>query len=217
MRALDEGNPMLGTRGVRLGLLHPEVYEMQARAIFRAIRAVRERTGHAPSVEVMIPLIAYPRELEIARALVERVASEEGAEGVKIGTMIELPRACLTAGAIAAEADFFSFGTNDLTQPGWASRATTSRAGSCRSTRTTGSSSAPPSGRSTPRAVGELVEIALERGRAAKPGLQAGVCGEHGGDPKSIRFFHAAGLDYVSCSPFRVPIARGAAAQAACG
>ena len=164
----------------------------------------------------MIPLVAYPRELAIARSLVERVAAEEGAEDVKIGTMIELPRACLTAGAIAAHADFFSFGTNDLTQTGARLLARRHRGPDHAALRrTTGSSSARRSGRSTHEGVGELVEIALERGRAAKPGLQAGVCGEHGGDPSSIRFFHAAGLDYVSCSPFRVPIARVAAAQAA--
>ena len=215
MRALEEGNPMLGTRGVRLGLLHPEIYEMQARAIFRAVRAVRSRSAEVPKVEVMIPLVAYPRELELARSLVERVAAEEGCEGVQVGTMIELPRACLKAGTIAHSADFFSFGTNDLTQtalgfsrddiegrimPLYADRGIVERS---------------PFGTLDTEGVGELVEIALERGRAAKPGLQAGVCGEHGGDPSSIRFFHSAGLDYVSCSPFRVPVARVAAAQAA--
>ena len=168
MRALDEGNPMLGTRGVRLGLLHPEIYEMQARAIFRAVRAVAARGGDARNVEVMIPLIAYTRELQRARELVERVAAEEGCEGARIGTMIELPRACLRAGEIARGADFFSLGTNDLIQTG----------------------------------------LGFSRD-------DAGVCGEHGGDPRSIGCFHAAGLDYVSCSPFRVPVARVAAAHAA--
>jgi pyruvate,orthophosphate dikinase len=214
MRALEEGNPMLGTRGVRLGLLHPDIYEMQARAIFRAARAVRERTGDAPRVEVMIPLVAYPRELELARAMVERVAAEEGVADAEVGTMIELPRACLRAGEIAAQADFFSFGTNDLTQttlgfsrddvegrilPVYADDGIVERS---------------PFGSIDAEGVGELIEIALERGRAVKRGLQAGVCGEHGGDPRSIRFFHAAGVDYVSCSPFRVPVARVAAAQA---
>jgi pyruvate,orthophosphate dikinase len=206
---------MLGTRGVRLGLLHPEIYEMQARAIFRAAAAVLARSGVAPRVEVMIPLVAYSRELVVARSLVERVAVEEGMTGVPVGTMIELPRACLRAGAIAEHADFFSFGTNDLTQttlgfsrddiegrilPLYADDGIVERS---------------PFGTLDADGVGELVEIAIERGRAAKPGLQAGVCGEHGGDPASIRFFHAAGLDYVSCSPFRVPVARVAAAQAA--
>ena len=214
MRALDEGNPMLGTRGVRLGLLHPEIYEMQARAIFRAMRAVRERTGHAPSVEVMIPLVAYTGELAIARSLVERVAAEEGAEGVKIGTMIELPRACLKAGAIAAHADFFSFGTNDLTQTGLGFSRDDIEGRIMPLYANLGIVERSPFGTLDTEGVGELVEIALERGRAARPGLQAGVCGEHGGDPSSIRFFHAAGLDYVSCSPFRVPVARVAAAQA---
>jgi len=216
MRALEEGNPMLGTRGVRLGLQHPEIYEMQARAIFRAARAVRARTGRAPAVEVMIPLVAYAREFELARALVERVAAEEGWDGgLEVGTMIELPRACLVAGAIASRADFFSFGTNDLTQtaigfsrddiegrivPLYADLGIVKRS---------------PFGTLDVDGVGELISIALARGRAARPGLEAGICGEHGGDPDSIRFCHAAGLDYVSCSPFRVPIARVAAAQAA--
>jgi pyruvate,orthophosphate dikinase len=206
---------MLGTRGVRLGLLHPEIYEMQARAIFRAARAVRERTGDAPSVEVMIPLVAYTSELERARALVERVAAEEGAVGVKVGTMIELPRACLKAGAIAAHADFFSFGTNDLTQTALGFSRDDIEAQITPLYANLGIVERSPFGTLDAGGVGELVEIALQRGRATKPGLQAGVCGEHGGDPRSIRFFHAAGLDYVSCSPFRVPVARVAAAQAA--
>ena len=180
--------PLLGTRGVRLGLLHPEIYEMQARAIFRAARAVRERTGHTPSVEAMIPLVAYTGELAIARSLVERVAAEEGAEGVKIGTMIELPRACLKAGAIAAHADFFSFGTNDLTQTGL--------------------------GFSRDDIEGRIMPLYANLGIVERSPF-GGSTGEHGGDPSSIGFFHAAGLDYVSCSPFRVPIARVAAAQAA--
>jgi pyruvate,orthophosphate dikinase len=217
MRALDEGNPMLGTRGVRLGLLHPEIYEMQARAIFRAVRAVAARGGEPPKVEVMIPLVAYTRELAIARSLVQRVAAEEGAEGVKIGTMIELPRACLRAGAIAADADFFSFGTNDLTQTGLGFSRDDIEGRIMPLYANLGIVERSPFGTLDTEGVGELVEIALERGRAARPGLEAGVCGEHGGDPSSIRFFHAAGLDYVSCSPFRVPVARVAAAQAAAG
>jgi pyruvate, orthophosphate dikinase len=219
VRALSEGDPMLGTRGVRLGLIHPEIYEMQARAIFRAVNAVRER-GRAPSrVEVMIPLVAFPRELEICKDMVTRVAAEEDVprESYEIGTMIELPRACLRAGEIAGLAEFFSFGTNDLTQT------------------TLGFSRDDIEGRVVPPyidsgildrspfatidedGVGELVRIAAERGRAVRPGLELGVCGEHGGDPDSVRFFARAGLDYVSCSPFRVPIARVAAAQAALG
>ena len=217
-RSLEETNPMLGTRGVRLGLLYPEIYEMQVRAIARAARAVRSRTGAAPRLEVMIPLVAYERELELARDRAIAVALEEGAtygEDFTVGTMIELPRACLIADRIARHADFFSFGTNDLTQA------------------TIGFSRDDIEGRIVPRyvderildgspfatideaGVGELVRIAVERGRAARPDLECGICGEHGGDPESIAFFHRAGLDYVSCSPFRVPIARVAAAQAA--
>jgi pyruvate,orthophosphate dikinase len=218
VRALEEGNPMLGTRGVRLGLLHPEIYEMQARAIFRAARSVRSDTGERPRLEVMIPLVAYPRELGLARELVVRVAAEEGCEpgrDFSVGTMIELPRACLRAAELAQDAEFFSFGTNDLTQtalglsrddtegrilPRYADLRIVDRS---------------PFGTIDADGVGELVEIALQRGRGARPRLVAGVCGEHGGDPASIGFFHRAGLDYISCSPFRLPIARVAAAQAA--
>jgi pyruvate, orthophosphate dikinase len=216
MRALEEGNPMLGTRGVRLGLLHPDLYEMQARAIFRAARAVRERTGKSPVVEVMIPLVAYARELELARALVERVAAEEGWDGaLKVGTMIELPRACLVAGAIAPGADFFSFGTNDLTQTALGFSRDDIEGRIVPLYADLGILERSPFGTLDTDGVGELIDIALTRGRAARPGLQAGICGEHGGDPDSIRFCHGAGLDYVSCSPFRVPVARVAAAQAA--
>ncbi|MEO6857316.1 MAG: putative PEP-binding protein [Solirubrobacteraceae bacterium] len=218
MRSLEETNPMLGTRGVRLGVIHPEIYEMQVRAIARAARAVHERTGRAPRLEIMIPLVAYARELELVRARVLAVASGEGLaydSEFTVGTMIELPRACLIAERIARHADFFSFGTNDLTQAA------------------IGFSRDDIEGRIIPRyvaekivtgsrfasldeaGVGELVRIAVERGRRAHPTLEIGVCGEHGGDPVSIYFFHDTGLDYVSCSPFRLPIARVAAAQAA--
>ncbi len=216
MRALEEGNPMLGTRGVRLGLMHPDLYEMQARAIFRAACAVRERTGTAPNLEVMIPLVAYARELDLARAQVERVAAEEGWDGnLMVGTMIELPRACLIAGAIAPRADFFSFGTNDLTQTALGFSRDDIEARIVPLYADLGILERSPFGTLDPDGVGELITIALERGRAARPGLEAGICGEHAGDPDSIRFCHGAGLDYVSCSPFRVPIARVAAAQAA--
>jgi len=218
VRSLEETNPMLGTRGVRLGVMEPEVYEMQVRAIARAAVAVRERTGRAPHVEIMIPLVAYERELELVKERVVSVAEEEGltfGTDFGVGTMIELPRACFIADQIAHHADFFSFGTNDLTQCGL------------------GFSRDDIEGRIIPRyiddkildgspfatidqaGVGELVRIAVERGRRARPDLELGVCGEHGGDPESIRFFHDSGLDYVSCSPFRLPIARVAAAQAA--
>ena len=209
---------MLGTRGVRLGVMYPEIYEMQVRAIARAAIAVRARTATAPRLEIMIPLVAYERELEFVRARVLAVADEEGlvyGEAFTVGTMIELPRACLIAGTIARNAEFFSFGTNDLTQTAL------------------GFSRDDIEGRIVPRyvdekiidgspfatidvdGVGELVKIAVQRGRAEREQLECGVCGEHGGDPESIRFFHDAGLDYVSCSPFRLPIARVAAAQAA--
>jgi pyruvate,orthophosphate dikinase len=215
-RALEEGNPMLGTRGVRLGLMHPDLYEMQARAIFRAARAVRARTGKAPTVEVMIPLVAYVGELELARALVERVAAEEAWDGgLQVGTMIELPRACFIAGAIAPRSDFFSFGTNDLTQTALGFSRDDIEARIVPRYADLGILERSPFGTLDADGVGELIAIALARGRAARPGLEAGICGEHGGDPDSIRFCHDAGLDYVSCSPFRVPIARVAAAQAA--
>jgi pyruvate,orthophosphate dikinase len=218
VRALHEGNPMLGTRGVRLGIIHPEIYEMQARAIFRATRAVRERTGNAPRVEIMIPLVAYVGEFAIARDLVLRVAAEEGFEpdgAFMIGTMIELPRACLAAGEIAQQAEFFSFGTNDLTQTGLGFSRDDIEAAIVPAYVDEGIIDRSPFATIDETGVGELVQIAIERGRAARPGLEVGICGEHGGDADSIRFFHAAGLDYVSCSPFRVPIARVAAAQAA--
>jgi pyruvate,orthophosphate dikinase len=218
LRSLEEGNPMLGTRGVRLGLLHPEIYEMQARAIFRAVRAVHERSGSAPRVEIMIPLVAYAHELELARELVLRVAAEEGfAPGADfgIGTMIELPRACFRAGDIAQHAEFFSFGTNDLTQTTLGFSRDDIEARIVPLYQDIGIVERSPFGTVDEKGVGELIRIAAERGRAARAGLELGICGEHGGDPASIRFFHSAGLDYVSCSPFRVPIARVAAAQAA--
>jgi pyruvate, orthophosphate dikinase len=218
VRALHEGNPMLGTRGVRLGIIHPEIYEMQARAIFRATRAVRERTGNAPRVEIMVPLVAYAGEFAMARALVLRIAAEEGFEGdgdFMIGTMIELPRACLAAGEIAEHAEFFSFGTNDLTQTGLGFSRDDIEAAIVPAYVDSGIIDRSPFATIDERGVGELVQIAIERGRGARPGLEVGICGEHGGDPASIRFFHTAGLDYVSCSPFRIPIARVAAAQAA--
>jgi pyruvate, orthophosphate dikinase len=218
MRALEEGNPMLGTRGVRLGLIHPEIYEMQVRAIFRAARAVDERTGRAPRIEIMIPLVAYARELELAGDLVTRVAAEEGFEAGRdfgLGTMIELPRACFVAGEIARRAEFFSFGTNDLTQTALGFSRDDIEGRVVPHYADSGIVERSPFGRIDEEGVGELVRMAVERGRAERPGLEVGICGEHGGDPDSIRFCHAAGLDYVSCSPFRVPIARVAAAQAA--
>jgi pyruvate,orthophosphate dikinase len=217
VRSLEESNPMLGTRGVRLGVLHPDIYDMQVRAITRAARAARDRTGVRASVEIMIPLVAFPRELAIARERVVAVAAEEGLrEGTDftVGTMIELPRACLAAGEIAEHASFFSFGTNDLTQTALGfSRDDIERSIVPRYVRA-GIFDRSPFETIDEAGVGELVRIGLDRGRAARPGLHVGVCGEHGGDPASIAFFARAGVDYVSCSPYRVPVARVAAAQA---
>jgi pyruvate,orthophosphate dikinase len=203
---------------VRLGLIHPEIYEMQVRAILRAARAVRERAGRAPRVEIMIPLVAYARELELARDRVIEVAAEEGFEPGRdfgLGTMIELPRACFVAGEIARYAEFFSFGTNDLTQTALGFSRDDIEGRVVPHYTDCGIVERSPFARIDEEGVGELIRMAVERGRAARPGLEVGICGEHGGDPDSIRFCHAAGLDYVSCSPFRVPIARVAAAQAA--
>jgi pyruvate,orthophosphate dikinase len=215
---LSETNPMLGHRGCRLGVSYPEIYEMQARAIFEAAVEVA-KTGAAPVPEIMIPLVGIKRELDITRAQIENVAAAVFSESGKtieysIGTMIELPRAALTADAIAEAADFFSFGTNDLTQ-------------------TVFGLSRDDAGKFLPHyvekgilpkdpfvsidieGVGALVKIAAEKGRGTKPKIKLGICGEHGGDPASIAFCESVGLDYVSCSPYRVPVARLAAAQAA--
>jgi pyruvate,orthophosphate dikinase len=211
---ISEENPMLGTRGCRLGILYPEIYEMQVHAIMRAAKAAAE----PPHPEIMIPLVDYEQELEIMRELVVCVGDEEGltvGEDYTVGTMIELPRACFVADRIAQHADFFSFGTNDLTQtalgfsrddvesnfvPIYMKRKIIDRS---------------PFETIDKPGVGWLVRLGAWVGREAHPGLKLGICGEHGGDPESVEFFHRAGLDYVSCSPFRVPIARIAAAQAA--
>jgi pyruvate,orthophosphate dikinase len=216
VHSLAEANPMLGTRGVRLGVIHPEIYEMQARAIVRAARAVRERSGEAPRLEVMIPLVAYERELDLMRALIERVADEEdaGAE-LTIGTMIELPRACFVADRIARVADFFSFGTNDLTQTALGFSRDDVEGRILGSYIDHGVLDRSPFETIDRLGVGWLVRLAAWVGRESRPDLGLGVCGEHAGDPDSIAFFQMAGVDYVSCSPFRVPIARVAAAQAA--
>lgn len=218
---LAEANPMLGHRGCRLGITYPEIYEMQARAIFEGALDAAEAAGEAPVPEIMIPLVGMQRELEITRAQVDRVAAEVFRERGReleylVGTMIELPRAALLADRIAAATDFFSFGTNDLTQTAFGL-------------------SRDDAGKFLPQyveagilpkdpfvsididGVGALVRIAAEKGRATKNGLKMGICGEHGGDPASIAFCEEIGLDYVSCSPYRVPVARLAAAQAALG
>jgi pyruvate,orthophosphate dikinase len=215
---LHETNPMLGHRGCRLGITYPEIYEMQAAAIFEAAVTVAKEVGEAVEPEIMVPLIATKKEFDILKAMIDRVGKEvmERA-GVTVsylvGTMIELPRAALLAGEIAETAEFFSFGTNDLTQTVF---------GLSRDDAATfigvyqrlGIFEHDPFVTLDVTGVGELVRVAVERGRVTRPGLKLGICGEHGGDPASIAFCQAVGLDYVSCSPYRVPIARLAAAQA---
>jgi pyruvate,orthophosphate dikinase len=220
VESLREANPMLGFRGCRLGIIYPEITEMQARAIFKAAVAVKQ-DGIDVHPEVMIPLVGNINELKLQEQIVRRVATEVmDAAGVQVpylvGTMIELPRAALVADQIAEVAEFFSFGTNDLTQ-------------------TTLGLSRDDAGRFLPiyverkimaddpfqtidqQGVGQLVKIGTEKGRSTRQSLKVGICGEHGGDPASVEFFYKTGLNYVSCSPFRVPIARLAAAQAALG
>ena len=215
IRALREDNPMLGFRACRLGLVYPEIYEMQVRAIFRAAAAVRERTGVAPLVEIMHPLVALDEELRRLRELTVRAAEDEGGEvEYLVGTMIELPRACIRADEIARHADFFSFGTNDLTQTALGlSRDDASRFLPYYLEH--GILDRDPFETIDQSGVGDLMRIAVERGRGAKEDLKLGICGEHGGEPDSVAFCHRLGLDYVSCSPYRVPLARLAAAQAA--
>jgi pyruvate,orthophosphate dikinase len=218
VRALEEVNPMLGTRGCRLGILYPEIYEMQVVAIMRAAVAVRERTGSMPHLEVMIPLVDYERELELLSDLVERVGEREGlhrGDDYSAGTMIELPRACFLADHIAEHADFFSFGTNDLTQTGLGfSRDDIEGKILARYIDMKIFDRSPFETIDQP-GVGQMLRMGAWLGRSRKPHLKLGICGEHGGDPDSIDFFHHSGLDYVSCSPYRVPVARVAAAQAA--
>jgi pyruvate,orthophosphate dikinase len=218
VRSLEEVNPMLGTRGVRLGLLYPEIYEMQVEAMMRAAKAVHDRTDHEPHLEIMVPLVAYEGELEVMRRMILEVGEREGLEHPKhyqIGTMIELPRACFIADRIAEHSDFFSFGTNDLTQTGlgfsrddiegkilakYIDRKIFDRS---------------PFETLDEPGVGQMLRMGAWLGRKAKNELELGICGEHGGDPDSIEFFQHSGIDYVSCSPYRVPVARVAAAQAA--
>jgi pyruvate,orthophosphate dikinase len=218
VQALEEANPMLGTRGCRLGILHPEIYEMQVEAIARAAVAVRERSGRAPQLEVMIPLVDYETELALMRALVVETCERHGlraGEHFLVGTMIELPRACFLADRIAEHADFFSFGTNDLTQTALGfSRDDVEGKFLATYLERKLIDRSPFETLDTP-GVGQLVRMGAWLGRTRKQELKLGVCGEHGGDPDSIAFFHHSGIDYVSCSPFRVPVARVAAAQAA--
>ena len=221
VRELSEFNPMLGFRGCRLAIAYPEIGEMQARAIFEAAVEAGKRTGKPVGLEVMVPLIATRAEFDIVRARIDATAQavtrETGGKlSYQVGTMIELPRACLMAGDIAQTAEFFSFGTNDLTQTAFG--ISRDDAASFLGTYISrGILEIDPFIAVDRDGVGELVKIGVQRGRKARPGLKMGICGEHGGDPSSVAFCHDVGLDYVSCSPYRVPIARLAAAQAALG
>jgi len=214
---LHEFNPMLGLRGCRLGITYPEITEMQARAIIEAAVAA-EKEGIKTHAEVMIPLIATVKEMENQGAIVRRVAEEVFKEKGKrvhyhVGTMIELPRACLVADEIAKEAEFFSFGTNDLTQTAFGfSRDDVNKI--LTAYLQEGLLKQDPFAAIDQVGVGELVKIGIERGRKTRPELEIGICGEHGGEPESVKFCHQVGMDYVSCSPFRVLTARLAAAQA---
>ncbi|MBQ8900550.1 MAG: pyruvate, phosphate dikinase, partial [Akkermansia sp.] len=216
---LHEFNPMLGHRGCRLGIAHPEITEMQARAIIEAAIEVQEETGCDVRPEIMVPLVSFKRELDLQKEVIDKVAEQVFREkgrriSYKVGTMIEIPRACVTADEIAETAEFFSFGTNDLTQTGL---------GMSRDD----SGSFLPNYRNLEivkanvfasidqEGVGKLMKLAADLGRSTRPNIKLGICGEHGGDPASVKFCHKLGLDYVSCSPYRVPTARLAAAQAA--
>ncbi|MET9849130.1 pyruvate, phosphate dikinase [Streptomyces ossamyceticus] len=216
---MHEENPMLGLRGVRLGLVAPGLVAMQVRAIAEAV-VERKRAGGDPRAEIMVPLVDTVEELRIVREEVEQVLAEVAdrsgvALSCPVGTMIELPRAALTAGRIAEEARFFSFGTNDLTQTTWGFSRDDVEAAFFSAYLDKGIFTVSPFETIDREGVGRLVEIAVAEGRAVRPDLKIGVCGEHGGDPESVHFFHAAGLDYVSCSPFRVPVARLEAGRAA--
>jgi pyruvate,orthophosphate dikinase len=218
VEALSESNPMLGHRGCRLGILYPEITAMQARAIFQAAVNVK-REGVTVFPEVMIPLVGHVQELELQRKVVNKVAEAVFAKmGTRldylVGTMIELPRAALTADEVAREADFFSFGTNDLTQ----TTLGVSRDDSGRFLPyyvEQGIYAADPFASLDQTGVGQLVEMGLVKGRSTHPDLKVGICGEHGGEPSSVAFCHRLGMDYVSCSPYRVPVARLGAAHAA--
>ncbi|HSJ94957.1 MAG TPA: pyruvate, phosphate dikinase [Gaiellaceae bacterium] len=220
IRQLQEANPMLGTRGCRLGLMFPEIYEMQVRAIIRAALTVEERTGDAPLIEIMHPLVGFAEELRRLRGLTLDTASAELEQASReidylVGTMIELPRACLRADEIAEHADFFSFGTNDLTQTTLGFSRDDAENGFLVQYLEEDVLPENPFQTLDRSGVGDLMMIAIERARAVKPDLKLGICGEHGGDPRSVAFCHDLGLEYVSCSPYRVPLARLAAAQAA--
>jgi pyruvate, orthophosphate dikinase len=214
--ALHETNPMLGTRGCRLGLLWPEIYEMQVRAVIRAAVAVEGRTGEAPLVEIMHPLVGFAEELHRLRSITVATAQDESEEvEYLVGTMIELPRACIRADEIAEYADFFSFGTNDLTQTTLGLSRDDAEGKFLARYLEDGVLERNPFETLDQSGVGDLMRIAVERGRSTREDIKLGICGEHGGEPASVAFCHDLGLDYVSCSPYRVPLARLAAAQAA--
>jgi pyruvate,orthophosphate dikinase len=218
VRRMHEQNPMLGLRGVRLGLVIPGLFAMQVRAIAEAAAKVRQDGGD-PRPEIMVPLVGAVQELETVRTEAEGVLREVAeATGVEvhtlIGTMIEVPRAAMTAGQIAEAAQFFSFGTNDLTQMGWGFSRDDVEGSFFSRYLELGIFGVSPFESLDTEGVGRLVSIAVEEGRATRPDLKIGVCGEHGGDPESVHFFHKVGLDYVSCSPFRVPVARLEAGRA---
>jgi pyruvate,orthophosphate dikinase len=222
VRQLAEHNPMLGHRGCRLAVTYPEIYEMQTKAILRAAAELMREKGETPNVKIMIPLVAHVGELKLLRKVIEGAASELFKEigttvGLQVGTMIETPRAALTADEIAKDADFFSFGTNDLTQTTFGFSRDDVEAKFIPQYIKLGILACSPFDSIDPSGVGRLVRMAVEAGRKTKPNLEVGICGEHGGDPKSIALFSEAGLNYVSCSAFRVPIARLAAAQAVIG
>ncbi len=219
VEALREQNPMLGLRGIRLGLMIPDIIKMQTRAILNAAIA-RKRAGGSPHAEIMIPLVGHVNELAATHEILEVEAKKvQEAAGVEVdymfGTMIEVPRGALTADQIAKYAEFFSFGTNDLTQMTFGYSRDDAEGGFLLSYVERGILPANPFQTLDVQGVGQLVRIAVEKGRAARPDIKLGICGEHGGDPASIAFFDEVGLDYVSCSPYRVPVARLAAAQAA--
>jgi pyruvate,orthophosphate dikinase len=216
IRLLRESNPMLGTRGCRLGIQWPEIYEMQVRAIARAAKAVQGRRGEAPLIEIMHPLVGFREELRRLRELTVSVMLEEAPELEYLcGTMIELPRAALRADEIAEVADFFSFGTNDLTQTTLGMSRDDAEGKYLTFYLEEGVIEGNPFETLDQDGVGDLMRIGVERGRSVKPDIKLGICGEHGGEPASVEFCHKLGLDYVSCSPYRVPLARLAAAQAA--
>ena len=214
LQQIHEANPMLGLRGVRLGLRMEGLYRAQIRAIIEATRTLREQGKH-PEPEIMVPLVGSIRELQIVRDMAEEIMDEVlGERSIAVGCMIELPRAALTAHRIAEEADFFSFGTKDLTQTTWGFSRDDVESSFFPMYLQNGVLTISPFETIDGDGVGELVRAGVAGGRSTKPALTMGVCGEHGGDPESIRFFHDAELDYVSCSPYRVPVARLEAGRA---